>query len=93
MSITNLTHVYPNIPKIKNAVQSFHTYQQVLRFLLHYSNFMSIQRVDDNKVMNLCNSFWTILLGQSNTSLTWTAVSTITEFRSHQQALGNLINA
>ncbi len=26
-------------------------------------------------------------------ALTWTAVSTITEFRSHQQALGNLTNA
>ncbi len=30
---------------------------------------MSIQRVDDNKVMYLCNSFWTIILGQSNTKL------------------------
>ncbi len=27
---------------------------------------MSIQRVDDNKVMYLCNSFWTLILGQSN---------------------------
>ncbi len=27
---------------------------------------MSIQRVDYNKVMYLCNSFWTIILGQSN---------------------------
>ncbi len=26
-------------------------------------------------------------------ALTWTDVSTITEFRSHQQALGNLTNA
>ncbi len=68
MSITNLTYVYPIFPKIKNAVQSFHTYQQEVRFALHQSNFMSIQRVDDNKVMNLCNSFWTLILGQSNTS-------------------------
>ncbi len=27
---------------------------------------MSIQRVDDNKVMYVCNSFWTIILGQIN---------------------------
>ncbi len=66
MSITNLTHVYPTIPKNKNAVQSFQTYQQVLRFAMHLTNFMSIQRVDDNKVMNLCNRFWTLILGQSN---------------------------
>ncbi len=65
MSITNFTHVYPTIPK-KNAVQSFHSYQQVLRFVLHQSSLMLIQRVDDNKAMNLCNSFWTLIMGQSN---------------------------
>ncbi len=61
MGITNFTHVHLTIPNEKNAVQSFHTYQQVL----HQSSFMSIQRVDDNKAMNLCNSFWTLILGQS----------------------------
>ncbi len=66
MSITYFTHVYPIIPKKKNAVLSFHTYQQVLRFVLHQSSFMSIQRVDDNKAMNLCNSFLTLILGQIN---------------------------
>ncbi len=64
--INNKTHVNLTILQIRNTVQSFHTYQQVLRFALHYSNSMSIQRVDDNKVMYVCNSFWTLILGQSN---------------------------
>ncbi len=49
------------------------------------------------KVVSVGGTFWLLVpymrKVHTRSALTWTAVSTITKFRSHQRALGNLTNA
>ncbi len=66
MNFIKQNNEYVTFPRIKNTVQSFHTYQQALSYVWHSSNLISIQQVDENKEIYSAGSFRTFMFGQSN---------------------------